>query len=48
MLCLNHINPINYVTANAAQVLRDLAERHDVLINTKNGKATTAMKDIAS
>ena len=42
------IKPISYVKANAAQVLRDLAESRDVLVITQNGEATAVMQDIAS
>lgn len=42
------VRPISYVKANAAEVLRDIAERREPLVITQNGEATAVMQDIAS
>ena len=42
------IKPISYVKANAAQVLRELAENREALIITQNGEAAAVMQDIAT
>ena len=48
MLNASHIKPISYLKANAAQVLRDLAEQREPLVITQNGEATAVLQDIAS
>mgnify|MGYP003463972068 FL=1 len=48
MLTASHIKPISYLKANAAQVLRDLAEQREPLVITQNGEATAVLQDIAS
>jgi len=42
------IKPISYLKANAAQVLRDLAEQREPMVITQNGEATAVIQDIAS
>ena len=42
------IKPISYVKANAAQVLRELAENRETLVITQNGEAAAVMQDIAT
>jgi len=42
------IKPIGYLKANAAQVLRDLAEQREPMVITQNGEATAVIQDIAS
>ena len=42
------IKPISYVKANAAQVLRELAENREALVITQNGEAAAVMQDIAT
>jgi prevent-host-death family protein len=42
------IRPISYVKANAAEVIRDLAERGEPLVITQNGEATAVMQDVAT
>ena len=44
----NQIKPISYLKANAAQVLRDLAQNREPLVITQNGEATAVMQDVAS
>jgi prevent-host-death family protein len=48
MLTASHIKPISYLKANAAKVLRDLAEQREPLVITQNGEATAVLQDIAS
>jgi len=42
------IKPISYVKANAAQLIRELAEKREPLVITQNGEATAVMQDVAS
>ena len=42
------IKPISYFKANAAEVVRQLAERREPMIITQNGEATAVIQDIAS
>lgn len=44
----SQIKPISYVKANAAEVLRSLAERQEPLVITQNGEARAVLQDIAS
>ena len=37
------IKPISYLKANAAQVLRDIAQQREPMIITQNGEATAVM-----
>lgn len=42
------IKPISYFKANAAEVVRQLAERREPMVITQNGEATAVIQDIAS
>lgn len=42
------IKPISYLKANAAEVLRELAERREPLVITQNGEAKAVLQDVAS
>jgi len=42
------VKPISYLKANAAEVLRDLAERREPMIITQNGEAKAVIQDVAS
>jgi prevent-host-death family protein len=42
------VKPISYVKANAAQVLRELAESRETLVITQNGEAAAVMQDVAT
>ena len=42
------IKPISYVKANAAQIIRELAQGREPLVITQNGEATAVMQDVAS
>jgi prevent-host-death family protein len=43
-----HIQPISYLKANAAQVLRDLAIDQRPLVITQNGEAVAVLQDVRS
>lgn len=42
------IKPISYLKANAAKVVRGLAESGEPMIITQNGEATAVLQDIAT
>ena len=42
------IKPISYVKANAAQLIRELAQGGEPLVITQNGEATAVMQDMAT
>ena len=42
------VRPITYLKANAAEVIRDLAEHRKTLVITQNGEAKAVMQDVAS
>lgn len=44
----SRVKPISYVKANAAEVIRELAENREPLVITQNGEATAVMQDVAS
>jgi prevent-host-death family protein len=44
----SRIKPISYLKANAAKVVRGLAEGDEPMIITQNGEATAVIQDIAS
>jgi prevent-host-death family protein len=44
----SRIKPISYLKANAAEILRGLAEGRDPLVITQNGEAKAIIQDIAS
>ena len=48
MLTASHIKPISYLKANAAQVLRDLAEQREPMVITQNGEAKAVIQDLVS
>lgn len=43
-----NIKPISYLKANAAEVLKHLAEQREPFLITQNGEARAVMQDIAS
>ncbi|MDP2794099.1 MAG: type II toxin-antitoxin system Phd/YefM family antitoxin [Sulfurisoma sp.] len=45
---LTHIKPISYFKANAAEIVRQLAEQREPMVITQNGEATAVIQDIAS
>lgn len=42
------IKPISYLKANAAEIVRDLAEQRRPLVITQNGEAKAVIQDVAS
>ncbi|MDD4963242.1 MAG: type II toxin-antitoxin system Phd/YefM family antitoxin [Gallionella sp.] len=47
MLAAN-IKPISYLKANAAEVLKNLADNREPFLITQNGEAKAVLQDIAS
>lgn len=45
---LTRIKPISYFKANAAEIIRNLAEVREPMIITQNGEATAVIQDVAS
>ena len=48
MLYPSQIKPISYLKANAAEVLKHLAEQREPLVITQNGEAKAVLQDIAT
>jgi prevent-host-death family protein len=42
------IKPISYLKANAAEVLRELADQRQPMVITQNGEAKAVIQDVAS
>ncbi len=42
------IKPISYLKANAAEIVRELAEQRRPLVITQNGEAKAVIQDVAS
>jgi prevent-host-death family protein len=42
------IKPISYLKANAAEIMRELAEQRRPLVITQNGEAKAVIQDVAS
>lgn len=42
------IRPISYLKANAADIVRQLAEQREPLVITQNGEAKMVIQDVAS
>lgn len=42
------IKPISYLKANAAEIMRELAERRRPLVITQNGEAKAVLQEVAS
>jgi prevent-host-death family protein len=42
------VRPITYLKANAAKVIRDIAEHRQTVVITQNGEAKAVMQDVAS
>lgn len=42
------IRPISYLKANAAEVIRHLAEQREPMVITQNGEAKMVIQDVAS
>lgn len=44
----SQVKPISYLKANAAEILRHLAEQREPLVITQNGEAKAVLQDVAS
>lgn len=44
----SQVKPISYLKANAAEVLKMLAENREPLVITQNGEAKAVLQDLAS
>jgi prevent-host-death family protein len=44
----DHVKPISYLKANAAEVLSKLTEEREPLVITQNGEAKAVLQDVAS
>ena len=44
----SQIKPISYLKANAAEVLKELAEQRRPMVITQNGEARAVIQDVAS
>ena len=44
----SQVKPISYLKANAAEVLKRLAERREPLVITQNGEAKAVLQDVAT
>lgn len=42
------IKPISYLKANAAEVLKELADQRQPMVITQNGEARAVLQDVAS
>ena len=42
------IKPVSYLKANAAEIMRTLAEERSALVITQNGEARAVMQDVAT
>lgn len=42
------IKPISYLKANAAEIMRELAEQRKPLVITQNGEAKAVIQDVAT
>ena len=42
------VKPISYVKANAAELIREMAENREPLVITQNGEARAVMQDVAT
>lgn len=44
----SQVKPISYFKANAAEVLKHLAEQREPMVITQNGEAKAVLQDVAS
>jgi prevent-host-death family protein len=44
----SQVKPISYLKANAAEVLKRLAEQRESMVITQNGEAKAVLQDVAS
>ena len=48
MLTTSQIKPISYLKANAAEIVRTMAEERSAMVITQNGEAKAVMQDVAT
>ncbi|MAW99818.1 MAG: antitoxin, Phd family protein [Sphingomonas sp.] len=48
MAYTGQVKPVSYIKANAAEILRDLAEGGPPMVITQNGEARAVLQDVAS
>ena len=48
MILTNQVQPVSYLKANAAEIMRNMANDHKPMVITQNGKATAVLQDLAS
>lgn len=48
MQLTNQVQPVSYLKANAAEIMRNMANDHKPMVITQNGKATAVLQDLAS
>ena len=48
MKLTNQVQPVSYLKANAAEIMRNMARDHQPMVITQNGKATAVLQDLAS
>jgi len=48
MILTNQVQPVSYFKANAAEIMRNMANDHKPVVITQNGKATSVLQDLAS
>ena len=44
----SQVKPISYLKANAAEVLKNLAEQREPMVITQNGEAKAVLQEVAS
>ena len=48
MQLTNQVQPVSYLKANAAEIMRNMANDRKPMVITQNGKATAVLQDLAS
>ncbi len=48
MILTNQVQPVSCLKANAAEIMRNMANDHKPMVITQNGKATAVLQDLAS
>jgi len=48
MILTNQVQPVSYLKANAAEIMRNMAKDRKPVVITQNGIATAVLQDLAS
>lgn len=48
MQLINQVQPVSYLKANAAEIMRTMVRDQKPMVITQNGKATAVLQDLAS